>query len=106
MTRSFLKGLTIAAALTLVAQTAWSVDPRMATNSGRIPSIPTSNDPAARSVQPVSAQQITSNLTRNRMLVPPDPTRFEYNPSRPAPIDNLRPSLLVRPNPSYPNVGW
>ena len=98
MTRSILKGLTIAACLTLVAQTAWSIDPRMTAAPGRGLSVPSSNDPAARLVQPVNGQQITTNYSRDRIgnMVVPDPTRFEYNPSRPSPVDGLRPSVPVR----------
>ena len=104
MTRSILKGLTIAASLTLVAQTAWSIDPRLSSNTGRSSTVPASNDPAARLVQPggftAPSTQVSTNLTRDRLgnVVVPDPTRFEYNPSRPASVDTLRVAPKITPN--------
>jgi len=99
MMRSLLQGLTIAASLALVVQPAWSIDPRMNTNSGRGSTVPSSNDPATRLVQPGSAQ-LTSNQLRDRIgnVQVPDPTRFEYNPTRRAPVDQLRPSTAIRSN--------
>lgn len=105
MTRSILKGLTIAATLSLVAQTAWSVDPRLNTAPGRNSTVPSSNDPAARLVQPggftAPATQISSNQTRDRLgnVLVPDPTRFEYNPTRPSSVNTLRVTPQVSPNP-------
>ncbi len=103
MTRSFLKGLTIAATLTLVAQTAWSIDPKLSTVPGRGTTVPTTNDPSARLVQPGSfttpATQVSTNQGRDRLgnVLVPDPTRFEYNPARPAAVDTLRPAPQVKP---------
>ena len=102
MTRSFLKGLTIAACLTLVAQPAWSIDPKKSTVPGRTSTIPTNNDPAPSLVQPgftAPATQLTTNQVRDRLgnVLVPDPSRFEYNPARPAPVDTMRPAPLVKP---------
>lgn len=88
MTRSLLQGLAVAASVTLVTQFSWAVDPRLSTTTNR-GTIPASNDPASRLVQPGtipgSPTQLTSNQIRDRMgnVLVPDPNRFEYNPSRP-----------------------
>lgn len=112
MTRSILKGLTIAATLSLVAQTAWSVDPRLNTAPGRNSTVPSSNDPAARLVQPggftAPATQISSNQSRDRLgnVLVPDPTRYEYNPTRPSSVDTLRVTPQISPNPQLnPGTG-
>ena len=111
MTRSFLKGLTIAACLTLVAQPAWSIDPSKNTvPGGRTSTIPASNDPAPRLVPPSGfnppSTQVTSNQMRDRLgnVLVPDPTRFEYNPSRPAVVDTMRPAMQVKPTLQIPGV--
>ena len=111
MTRSFLKGLTIAACLTLVAQPAWSIDPSKSTVPGsRTSTIPASNDPAPRLVPPSGfnppSTQVTSNQVRDRLgnVLVPDPTRFEYNPSRPAVVDTMRPAMQVKPTLQIPGV--
>jgi len=98
MMRSILQGLTIAASLALVAQPAWSIDPRVNTTTGRVSSVPTSNDPAVRLGQPGLTLPTPSNQVRDRNVLVPDPTRFEYNPTRPAPVDSLRPTTQIRPN--------
>lgn len=95
MVRRFLQGLTIAASVALVASPAWSVDPRLNTNAGRSSTVPTSNDPATRLATPGSSLTIPTNQVRDRLV--PDPTRFEYNPTRPSTIDSLRPVNPVRP---------
>ena len=110
MTRSFLKGLTIAACLTLVAQPAWSIDPKLSTVPGRTSTIPTSNDPAPRLVQPggftAPATQVSTHQVRDRLgnVLVPDPTRFEYNPARPSVVDTMRPSMQVKPTLQLPGV--
>lgn len=95
MVRRFLQGLTIAASLVLVASPAWSVDPRLNATPGRTSTIPTSNDPAAGLVPPGTTLSIPSNRVRESVTVP-DPTRFEYNPTRPTATDSLRPAAPVR----------
>ena len=98
MVRRFLQGLTITASVVLVTSPAWSIDPRLNTNTtpGRTSTVPTSNDPAAaRLVQPGTNLTIPSNRIRESVPVP-DPTRFEYNPTRPTATDSLRPVTPVR----------
>lgn len=95
MVRRLMQGLAIAASVVLVASPAWSIDPRLNNAPGRTSTVPTSNDPAARLVQPGTSVTIPSNRVRESVIVP-DPTRFEYNPTRPTATDSLRPTTPVR----------
>ncbi len=97
MVRRFLQGLTIAASMALVASPAWSVDPRLNSNAGRSTTVPSSNDPAGHLVNPSTSLTIPANRARESVVVP-DPTRFEFNPSRPSATDTLRPTATVRPS--------
>lgn len=106
MTRSILQGLALAASVTLVTQFSWAVDPRLNTTPGRV-TIPASNDPASRLIQPGSIPGSPTQLTSNRIgNVPvPDPNRFEYNPSRPTTPATTRvtPNVSVAPQPGTTN---
>lgn len=99
MFRVMSKGLVLAASLMVLADQAWSVDPRVNSNTGRGSSIPSSNDPANRLINPGSTTILTSNQTRDRQgnITVPDPTRFEYNPTRPSITDTQRVTPQVSP---------
>lgn len=111
MTRSLLQGLAVAASVTLVTQCSWAVDPRLNTTTNR-GTIPASNDPASRLVQPGTIPglptQLSSNQIRDRMgnVLVPDPNRFEYNPSRPNTPSTTRvtPNVSVAPLPGSPGT--
>ena len=111
MTRSLLQGLAVAASVTLVTQFSWAVDPRLSTTTNR-GTIPASNDPASRLVQPGtipgSPTLLTTNQIRDRMgnVLVPDPNRFEYNPSRPNTPTTTRvtPNVNVAPLPGSPGT--
>jgi len=110
MTRSILKGLAVAASVTLVTQFSWAVDPRLNPTTTNRGTIPGSNDPASRLVQPGtfpgSPTQLTNNQVRDRLgnVLVPDPNRFEYNSSRPADpnISRITPSIAP-PGSTDPN---